>query len=478
MHILAIYYEYFGFVDLLYWEYAVGFVFSVVVYMYCARLKRSRLKTSPEYRYFLIGFWSKIVGGLFFAVIYFYYYEGGDTTAYFYSGVAMKKLLFYNPVEYLRQLVTGANSQEAYNAYAALDARPYWYVFGDPRTNPVVRLSSILALMTFNSYLISTLIMASLSYLGVWLAYRTFVSYFPQIKFQLAIAFLFMPSALFWGSGIMKDTLTFSAVCVWVHAIDEVFFKRRNQTSRIFLMGLSAYLLVLIKPYIFMVMIPATLLWLLHKRIVGIRNMLVRVVILPFMAVMLVGASAFVLTRLGDMFGKFALDEALDSLTVIQNDLATNTAYSDNRFDIGEIDGTWAGLLAKLPQAVNATLFRPYLWESRSVVIALSGLENLFVLLLSIFVLLRVGPRFALRCIGSNPLLLMSMTFGLLFAFVVGVSTPNFGALVRFKIPMMPFYIGGLFIILFLDNERRRARLRGISFNLAHYRTPARTCKR
>ncbi len=470
MYILALYYEYFGFIELQYWEYAMGFVFAIIMFIYYSRIKRLNIKLSPEYKYFLVGYWLKLCGGTFFAIIYFYYYSGGDTTSYFYSGVAMKQLLFHDPLEYLRQLVTGDNSLEAINAYAPLNARPYWYVFSDPRTNPIVRLSSVLALVTFNSYLISTLILAALSYLSVWLAYRTFVSYFPQIKGQLAVAFLFMPSALFWGSGIMKDTLTFAATCVWIHAVDEVFFKRRNQVSRSVLMAISAYVMILIKPYIFMVLIPATMLWLLHRRIVGVRNALVRFVLLPFMTVALVGLSAFVLTRLGDLFGKFALDEALDSLTNIQSDMTTNQSYSDNRFDIGEVDGSWGSVLMKFPQAVNATLFRPYLWESKNAVIALSGLENLFVLLLTLYVLLRAGPVFVLRCIGSNPLLLMSMTFGLLFAFVVGVSTPNFGALVRFKIPMMPFYIGGLFIILFLDGERRKARQGGVPFNLANYR--------
>lgn len=81
--------------------------------------------------------------------------------------------------------------------------------------------------------------------------------------------------------------------------------------------------------------------------------------------------------KLGDSLDKFALDEALMNIEIIQSDMAGNEAYGDNKFNVGEFDGTWMGVIEKFPVATNATLFRPYIWESRSAVIAMSGLENL-----------------------------------------------------------------------------------------------------
>ncbi len=467
---LLIFMPYHGEVGIEVWEYLLGLVYVMFLYIYFARKKRQKLKFHGEYKYYLSGLWVKLIGALFFTMIYFYYYQGGDTTAYFYSGVAMKRMLFIDPVEYLRQVVLGDNSVRALASYAAEPLIPYKYVFLDSRTFQALRISSILAILTFNSYLISTLIIASLSFFGIWAGYRTFVSYFPEISGKLAIAFLFMPSSIFWGSGIMKDTFTFSAACAWVYAVDEVFFKRRNTFSRIILMIFLAAVMIQVKPYVFMIMMPATLLWLLYMRVVRIGNVLIRFVLIPIMSLALVALSIFVLNKMGDMLDKFALDEALHSIENIQGDMVNNVAYGDNKFDVGEFDGTWQGVLSKFPIATNAALFRPYLWESKTMVIALSGLENLFVLCLTIYVLFKAGPRFSLRCIVSNPLLLMSMTFAILFAFIVGVSTPNFGALVRFKIPMVPFYISSLFIILFLHKERKLARIKGRKFDLTKYR--------
>jgi hypothetical protein len=307
---LLIFMPYHGEVGIAPWEYLLSLVYAMLLYVSYARRKNLRLRSWPEYRYYIPGFGMKMLGGLAFTLIYFYYYPGGDTTAYFFSGVAMKQLLFQDPVEYLRQVVLGDNSERAIAAYAASSMPPYRYVFLDGHTFQAVRISSVLSLITFNSYLVSTLLLASLSFMGAWACYRTFVSYFPSLRGRLAIAFLFMPSVVFWGSGISKDTLTFSATCGWVHAVDEVFFKRRHPLRNWALMGFCGAVLVAVKPYIFMVLLPATMLWVFYMRVVRLRNALVRFVLIPLLALGLVAASVAALTRMENLLGKFALDEA------------------------------------------------------------------------------------------------------------------------------------------------------------------------
>jgi hypothetical protein len=100
----------------------------------------------------------------------------------------------------------------------------------------------------------------------------------------------------------------------------------------------------------------------------------------------------------------------------------------------------------------------------------MSGLEDLWVFGLALLVLWRAGPRFTLRCIASNPLLLMCTTFVLIFAFTVGVTTPNFGAMVRFRIPMVPFFISGLFIVDYFARLRKAQRSQGRPLDLARFR--------
>ena len=69
----------------------------------------------------------------------------------------------------------------------------------------------------------------------------------------------------------------------------------------------------------------------------------------------------------------------------------------------------------------------------------ISAVESFAILLLTLYILFYA--RSVLHRVITNPLLLFCILFSLTFAFAVGVSTFNFGTLVRYKIPMIPFYI-------------------------------------
>ncbi|MFT4879888.1 MAG: hypothetical protein ACI9LS_002054, partial [Flavobacteriales bacterium] len=89
-----------------------------------------------------------------------------------------------------------------------------------------------------------------------------------------------------------------------------------------------------------------------------------------------------------------------------------------------------------------------------------SGLENLFILILTLLVLIRVRFKVIYRLIADEPLILYSFVFALLFAFMIGVTTSNFGALVRFKIPLIPLYMGSMMVMYSHLNMGKSFRLK------------------
>jgi hypothetical protein len=50
--------------------------------------------------------------------------------------------------------------------------------------------------------------------------------------------------------------------------------------------------------------------------------------------------------------------------------------------------------------------------------------------------------------VSKDPNIIFCLIFSLIFAFAVGISSYNFGALSRYKIPCLPFYAAFLFILL------------------------------
>ena len=124
-------------------------------------------------------------------------------------------------------------------------------------------------------------------------------------------------------------------------------------------------------------------------------------------------------------------------------------AYSENYYDVGELDGTMGGTINKAPQSIVAGLYRPFIWEARNPFILLSGLENLILLLLTFRMFYKTGFFRTFSTIFNTPLLFFCFFFALFFAFSVGLATANFGALVRLRSPMMPFFA---YLLLHLNN--------------------------
>ena len=129
---------------------------------------------------------------------------------------------------------------------------------------------------------------------------------------------------------------------------------------------------------------------------------------------------------------------------------------------LGEIDGTFTGLLTLAPQAVNVSLFRPYLWEVKNPLMLLSSLEALLFLYFTVKTVFARGFFRILKFV-LKPDVLFCFVFAITFAFAAGVATFNFGSLSRYKIPMVPFYLMGLFLIQYHIKAIKSSRIKKIS---------------
>lgn len=143
---------------------------------------------------------------------------------------------------------------------------------------------------------------------------------------------------------------------------------------------------------------------------------------------------------------KFSLDKIAKTATATQNDLKQEY-YGGHSFDIGTFENTPTGYVKVFPKALVAGAFRPFIWESGNVVMLLSGIENTFLLYLFILMLWRTNPVSLFKRIFKEPFLFFTFLFSVFFAFSVGLTTANFGALVRFKIAYLPFLASTLFIL-------------------------------
>jgi hypothetical protein len=318
----------------------------------------------------------------------------------------------------------------------------------------VVRVANIVNYLGFDSYLLTTVVLAALTYNGIWRLFLLFTELYPKYVKQLSYSILYIPSVLFWGSGILKDTLTLMGACWFTFSFYKVFIKREKIVVNLVTMVLSAWLILQMKPYIFIALVPGALIWFSFDKIQSINNSLVKFFIAPVLIATILGIGTLALSSISDSFGQYSsVEKIVDKAIVTQKDLKMEY-NKGNTFDIGEFDGSAGSIGRKFPIATFAGLFFPQLWHVKNPVMLLAAIENTVILVLTLLLLFKVGPRVVYNQVKKEPLLTFSLVFSIFFAFSVGLTTANFGALVRYKIPAVPFYLSTI-LILYQRNKQK-----------------------
>jgi hypothetical protein len=122
-------------------------------------------------------------------------------------------------------------------------------------------------------------------------------------------------------------------------------------------------------------------------------------------------------------------------------------------YSIGNGQFTLSNILISFPQAVVVSLFRPFLWEVSSPVMLLASIEGLVMFVFTMKLIFKVGFKRIFKYSKDQPLIFFSLFFSIIFGFAVGFTSFNFGALVRYKIPLMPFYVAALYLIRYHANK-------------------------
>ena len=256
----------------------------------------------------------------------------------------------------------------------------------------------------------------------------------------------------FWGSGLLKDTFTLSALGFFVSGAYSTLITNKRVVRGLLTMLISGFVIVSIKPYILVGLVPSVILWMIFKYIDKIEVATLRSISFP---ILIIGGIVFgylFLQVMGDSLQEYKLDSFLDKAAVNQRDLKSDY-HKGNSFDIGEFDPTIQGISSKFLIATFSAIYRPMFFEVNNVVMFLAAVENLLILILSFRVLWYIRFIRLFRYIRKHHLLVFSFSFAILFAFFIGLSTSNFGALVRYKIPCIPFYVASLFIIRHLHSK-------------------------
>lgn len=396
----------------------------------------------------------KLVSGMVLGALYQYYYGYGDTLRYFFSGSVMRGALLEDPSAGAL-FFFGDTGQVPPDLKETAMLIPYWKHQASALL--VARISGLLSFLTLNSYYANSLFFSFFSFTGVWALYCTVLYYLPGQERWMKWAILYLPSLIFWGSGLFKDPLTLGLTGWWIWALHSWIQKRTQGWVSLLVLVLASAGLFFLKVYILLVWIPFGILWVVLERGRKIQHPGKKKVFLTTSLFAGLGVAALLVTILTVFYPQFAWDLLMESIVANRNELLFTDKYyggsEGSRFDIGEFDPSLGGILKKVPAGLFAALYRPGIIDLKSPIMLPAILENTLILLLTLRWLIRTPVRYWFEAMKGRPVLWVFLAYALFFSCFVGLSTSNFGTLLRYRLPSLPFF---LVVIMALNIYGRR----------------------
>ena len=407
---------------------------------------------APLRAWIVPGLCLKLLGGVVvgwvFSKIYGY---GGDSWNIFYNAQEVSSLATQDLAAYLRLLF--------FNEYYYLAHLQDPGIWEQPRYLFIVKIASIINLTTQQNYWFTSFYFSLFAFSGLWQAANTLSRLFPATKLAAIFAFVLFPSVVFWSSGLQKESLAIGIMAWLIHWFLDIFCNNRPK-SGFYWVKVSIWSLVglyglwKLKFYYFGSLIPILVTVALAYWVYAcIKSNKKPSQALWLPLVLFISILGILLLTVSFMHPKLHLSEFMHVLVLNHNASFHFSAPDDliyyYRTDPGfaTLTSTTSNLLYNSPLALVSGLFRPFIWEANNKLKLIAGLENLWVLIFTLYTLFVLFFR-RKQLFQEKPLpikqrflIIGAITYIIFLATLLALASPNFGTLVRYKVGFMPVFL-------------------------------------
>lgn len=371
----------------------------------------------------------KVAAGAALWAIYTYIYPDratADLFKYYDDGLVMYGALHDAPLDYVRMLFAIDNDaphfdvtyyQRMNNWYRAFETGFY----NDAHT--MIRYNALLGLFSFGHFAVHVVLAAGVATWGCVMLYRAMLRLAPSGPQALLIAIFLLPTVVLWSSGALKENLLVAGLGAAMWGLCAGPNATSAQRAAALFMGISVLLLV--KSYVFLSLLPGALAWALSQgRQQHTWSWFAMTHGLLLITVLVIGQNPAlnmpeILARQQTDFLNMARDVKAGSMVTLP-----------------ALDGTWTSLLKAAPHALYMSFFSPLAMLGHGALGTIAALECGLVIGLIIVLIVRSH-----RGVVDLPVLLWCLSFLLLLGLLIGWTTPVIGALVRYRLPLLPFLI-------------------------------------
>jgi hypothetical protein len=452
----------------------------------------------------ILLFLLKIIAGTFLWNYFLAAYPRSDATLYFGESKMLHDLFFDQPAQFFRIFFYGDESAAMQPVLAKM---PIWnntggsFLINDSRT--LIRLNTLFRFFSFGQFYVHTVFMCVLSFTGMVYLYKLFYPYLRNLSLVLTCTFFLFPSVLFWSSTVLKEGIIFLGLGLLLYHC-ECGLKKKYTYRNVAGLATGLVILIFVKIYVLIALCPALFanVWIAgssHKKVVFkyatvfcMYLLFIFTVPVVFPApdfvkiikkkqadfvhvakggVVLNSDSCYIYLSYDQREGRlepvtgnlYKLKKGFQypSFSLGKMDTVMIDGATDNRifrllytlipansaFEIDKIEPSFNGILKNVPIAFFNTLVLPSLFVLHKPFTVLLLIQNVL-LLLYIFVVLVFfrKKQFPLA------LVLFCLSFVILLFCLIGLTTPVLGALVRYRMPGIPFLI---IAITLMADERK-----------------------
>ncbi|MCK5857184.1 MAG: hypothetical protein KAG64_06825 [Bacteroidales bacterium] len=410
-------------------DYLITLFFAAAAFFAVYKIKMFGAKGISKH-WFAGAFAIKLIAAFAMWFIYTNHYTDrskADIFRYYDDAKVFQHLLKDHKAEYFKFLYQNKSTDEDVNVVLkytnSWDSSNESTLFGSNKL--IIRANMLLNLISLGSYGAHVIVFSFLAFMGLFWIFRFFYQQLPERKWLIFLAVFAFPSIVFWSSGILKESLAFFFIGLILNC-GSYALKGRKPIPRTILVGLAFFLLFQTRAIIAMILIPLIFGYLWNS-IKPQRRAFLPYFIMLFIAFSFLTESEKITGK--DFYG--ILVEKRMAFEELSKDAQSTNTKMNIRYTA---DGY--SIMKSVPIALINCIFRPTPWEANGLLMWAATLEN--ILLFLMLILLVVFP---ISNIENKPLLWIALLFALANLIIVGLTTPILGAISRYRIIGLLFFL-------------------------------------
>jgi hypothetical protein len=266
--------------------------------------------------------------------------------------------------------------------------------------------------------------------------------HFYKEKNNLLIFCCFLiPTTIYFSAGIHKDALVFGALGLYSYAL---YFMAEEGFSykKLVLFIISFLTLVLMRNFLLLAIIPATIGFLLSKKYrISHFKILITIFVLSIISIFITE----------NFFPKF---QPLQIITQRKIDF-DNLKTANSQLDSYELKPTLSSFFKNSRIAFDHGFLRPYIWETNNIFSFLLSIE-LFILEVLILIWLFFSLKYGhFKKQQFQPFLFYMLLLAVIMIVTTGFIVPNYNSIARYRSLFLPYLITPILMQLYLIQKSK-----------------------